>query len=152
MNKKTKIELYWIIGVLVILVGSAVINYNLVGNISQGIAQPANPTDLSHMPANSTQIQVIGAQWSWTFVYPNGTKTVDNLTLQVNHTYVLVVSSIDVIHDLYIDQMGVQVYAVPGHNNTVAFTPTHVGHYKFECVEYCGELHYLMRGILTVVQ
>lgn len=149
MNKKTRIELYWIIGVLVVLVGSAVFNYTLTNSISNEIANPFSP---QHIPNNSTMIDVIGAQWSWTFVYPNGTQSVDALTLQSNHTYTLKVSSEDVIHSLLISQMGVQVYAVPGHNNTVTFTPTHVGKYLFECVEYCGEDHYLMRGILTVIQ
>lgn len=149
MNDKLKKELMWAIAVVVVLVGSATVNYVYVVGHEYDIARPAN----SPIPPNSTVIQVIGgAQWSWTFVYPNGTKSVDALTLQVNHTYTLMVSSQDVIHDLLIPQMGVQVYAVPGHNNTVSFEPTKVGTYYFECVEYCGgEDHYLMRGFLTVV-
>lgn len=120
--------------------------YITAKEIPNSIATKYNGTESGAIP-----IQVIGAQWSWTFVYQNGTKSVNNLTLKANTTYQLVVTSQDVIHDLYIGHLGVQIYAVPGQTNTLTFTtPDHSGHYFFECVEYCGEDHYLMRGFMTV--
>jgi Heme/copper-type cytochrome/quinol oxidases, subunit 2 len=68
-----------------------------------------------------------------------------------NVTYTLIVTSKDVIHDLYIPQFGVQVYAVYGHTNEVSFTPLVPGTYIMECVEYCGEYHYEMRGQVVVL-
>ncbi|EQD40281.1 cytochrome c oxidase subunit II, partial [mine drainage metagenome] len=104
-----------------------------------------------------TLIQVTGVQWSWAFDI-NGVKSVDNFTLTVNQTYTMVVDSLPVgagqpvIHDLLIPQFGIQVYAVPGQNNTITFTPVKTGTYIFECVEYCGYDHYLMRGYFSVVK
>ncbi|MEM3643146.1 MAG: hypothetical protein QXU70_04635 [Thermoplasmatales archaeon] len=70
--------------------------------------------------------------------------------MTVNTTYTLIVTSKDVIHDLYIPQFGVQVYAVYGHPNQVTIEPKQVGTFIMECVEYCGEYHYEMRGTVVV--
>lgn len=147
MKSKTKIEALFMLAVIVVLgffaAQQAYISaYEIPNSIAHQYNGPQNGT---------TQIQVVGEQWSWTFIYPNGTKTVNSLNLQANTSYQLVVTSKDVIHDLYIGHFGAQVYAVPGQTNTLTFTtPNHSGHYFFECVEYCGKDHYLMRGIMTV--
>ncbi len=147
MEKKTKIEAIFMLLVIVILaIFAAQQAYISAKEIPNSIASQYNGNE-----SGATQIHVIGAQWSWTFIYANGTKSVDNLTLKANTTYQLVVTSQDVIHDLYIGHIGAQVYAVPGQTNTITFTtPNHPGQYFFECVEYCGKDHYLMRGTMTV--
>lgn len=147
MDKKTKVEAIFMLMVLVVLgVFAAQQAYVSAHEIPNSIA-----TEYKGNVSGAIQIQVVGAQWSWTFIYPNGTKSVDQLTLQPNTTYQLVVTSQDVIHDLYLGHIGAQVYAVPGQTNTLTFTtPDHSGQYFFECVEYCGADHYLMRGMMTV--
>lgn len=147
MEKKTKVEAIFMLMVIVILgIFAGWQAYVTAHEIPNSIA-----TQYKGNVSDATQIHVIGAQWSWTFIYPNGTKSVDKLTLQPNTSYQLVVTSQDVIHDLYIGHIGVQVYAIPGQTNSITFTtPNHSGQYFFECVEYCGKDHYLMRGIMTV--
>lgn len=151
MNGKTKVELLWVIGVLVILGGAAVFNIMWIQGNRNGIAQDTS----NGGPNTSGNLQVIhvtGSQWSWAFANSTGNLTVNAFTVKVNVPVELVVSSTDVIHDLLIPQMGIQVYAVPGQNNTIQFTPSEIGTYFFECVEYCGEYHFEMRGNMTVVQ
>ncbi len=146
MNDKLRKEVIFISVVVVILIASAVLNVFLISNISNSVSQ-----NNGAIPVGAEVIHVVGHQWAWTFIYPNGTSSVNALTVPVNRNIALVVNSSDVIHDLYIPEMDVQVYAVPGMNNTVVFDPTHTGSFYFECVEYCGEYHYRMTGTLQVV-
>jgi heme/copper-type cytochrome/quinol oxidase subunit 2 len=159
MNKKIKLEAMWIISVLLILGVFAGLNIYTTGLPGFSIATK----DTSSTTINSTNhiIGVKGVQWSWEFTKENSTgihACTDSLTVHVNTTYTLVVSSAKgpepdaVIHDLYIAQFDIQIYAVPGQNNSISFTPIHTGVFIFECVEYCGYQHYLMRGYLTVVK
>ncbi len=147
MKSKTKIEAIFMAIVIAILAFFAAQQaYVTSHEIPTAVA-----TRYTGNQSGAIPIQVDGAQWSWTFTYQNGSRSVDNLTLKANTTYQLVVTSSDVIHDLYIGHFGAQVYAVPGRTNTLTFTtPSSPGTYFFECVEYCGQDHYLMRGTLTV--
>lgn len=144
MSKKTLYEIIWLVAVIAILAGSAVANFQYTSTSSKEIAQPYTGDP------SGVVINVTGYQWGWQFQYANGTITTDKLILQANVTYTLVVTSKDVIHDLYIPQFGLQVYAVYGHTNVVSFTPIIPGTYIMECVEYCGEYHYEMRGLVIV--
>lgn len=158
MNGKQKIEAMWIIAVIAVLIGAAALDLMSVDNSSFSISQKL--TNTSGIPENSTVIKVDGYQWAWEFTYTNANGTTvtqtDALNLTVGHTYTLVVTSIPgshqfaVIHDLYIPQFDIQIYAVPGQNNTITFTPTKAGTFVMECVEYCGYDHYLMRGYVYV--
>ncbi len=159
MNKKLKIEAMWIVGVLVVLGVAAGLNIYTTELPSFSIA--TKEVSHSKLNPNSHIIDVQGEQWAWVFEKQNSTglhTCTDSLTIHVNTTYTLIVSSTKgshqfaVIHDLYIAQFDIQIYAVPGQNNTVSFTPDHTGKFVFECVEYCGYDHYLMRGYLTVVK
>lgn len=145
MNKKSLYELIWLLAVVVILSASAYYNFVYTTQNSQEIAQPysGDPSGII--------INVTGYQWGWQFQYSNGTIMTDKLVLEANQTYTLIVRSKDVIHDLYIPQFGVQVYAVYNHTNQVSFTPLAPGTYIMECVEYCGEYHYEMRGEVIVL-
>lgn len=149
MNHKVKMEVLWVVAVVIILGGAAAANLMWIEGAQNSISQQGNGT------ANASSAQIIhvdGRQWSWTFTNASGVSTVNGFTVQANKTVELVVTSGDVIHDLLIPQMGIQIYAVPGQNNTIQFTPDHAGTFFFECVEYCGEYHYEMRGNMTVVQ
>jgi heme/copper-type cytochrome/quinol oxidase subunit 2 len=153
MNQKYKIEIIWIVAVLAILFASMGINFYVTGMKSFSVATKETPGEKTP----GTLIQATGVQWSWSFEI-NGVKTVDNFTLTVNQTYTMVITSLPVgtgqavIHDLLIPEFGIQVYAVPGQNNTITFTPDKTGTFIFECVEYCGYDHYKMRGYFTVVK
>ena len=148
MNKETKIELIFLAVVLVLLTSGAVYNvYGILGHESN-IPQDINDSSLY---ANDVQLNVTGVQWSWSFQLPNMTAPSTHVYLVQGKTYELNVVSGDVIHDLFIIGAGIQIYAVPGQTNHAAFTPEKTGTIYYECVEYCGELHYEMRGYFTVL-
>ncbi len=157
-NNKLKAEALWIVGFMVVLAFAAGLNFYITSQSDFSIATKMSGSN--QIPKNSTPIIVDGYQWAWSFTYYNASgkqTSVDNLNITVNHTYTFIITSTAgsqsnaVIHDLYIPQFGIQVYAVPGQNNTITFTPVKTGTFVLECVEYCGYEHYLMRGYVTVV-
>ena len=148
MNKKTKVELLFITVVVILLASAAVYNVEEILGHESNIPQDTyNPS----LYVNSTIVNVTGVQWSWSFQLPNMTAASTHVYLIQGTTYTLNVTSGDVIHDLFIIGAGVQVYAVPGQHNLVQFTPEKTGNLYYECVEYCGEDHYEMRGYFTVL-
>ncbi len=154
MNKKMKIEAMWLVAVLLVLGMGVGLELYSTSMPNFSIAEKETPH--TTIPTNTNVIQVTGEQWAWLFTNSTGVTTTDAFTVTVNQTYTLVVQSspgshqFAVIHDLYFPQFDIQIYAVPGQNNTISFTPIHTGVYVFECVEYCGYDHYLMRGYVTV--
>lgn len=144
MKNRLLVEIIWIVAVVAILSWAAVSNASYISANQNYIANP------QYGDPAGVVINVTGYQWAWAFQYPNGTITTDKLVLSVNTTYTLVINSKDVIHDLYIPQFGVQAYAVPGHPNQVTIEPKTTGTFILECVEYCGEYHYQMRGTVVV--
>ncbi|MFG1449475.1 MAG: cytochrome c oxidase subunit II [Thermoplasmataceae archaeon] len=148
MNSKTKVEILFI-GIVLILLASAA-TYNVYGILGHERNIPQDTYDPS-LYVNTTTINVTGVQWSWSFELPNMTAPSTHVYLEKGTSYTLNVTSGDVIHDLFIIGAGVQVYAVPGQYNHVVFTPEKTGKIYYECVEYCGEDHYEMRGYFTVL-
>jgi cytochrome c oxidase subunit II len=77
------------------------------------------------------------------------------LYLPVDRPVRIEVLSRDVIHDLYLPNFRVQVYAVPGMVNTVTFTPTNTttgtDHLEAICNQLCGLGHATMKTEIVVL-
>jgi cytochrome aa3-600 menaquinol oxidase subunit 2 len=58
-------------------------------------------------------IKVYGGQFSWEFVYPNGTRSFYTLVVRAGEPYRLETSR-DVIHSFYIPELGIKYDTVPG--------------------------------------
>ncbi len=99
---------------------------------------------------NGLHISVVGRQWSWTFVYPNG-HSQGNLTVPAGQDVVLTVTSIDVTHSIFIPSLAVGIDATPGKNNTFWFNQPQTGVYIIRCRELCGFGHAGMYTQLVVV-
>lgn len=110
-------------------------------------------TGLYNAPKGSDPISigVIGRQWDWVFVYPNGFQSVGNLTVPQNAEVLLNITSSDVVHSFTIPSLSVARDAVPDHFNTVWINATQTGSYLILCKEFCGVGHALMWGTLTVL-
>ena len=91
----------------------------------------------------ATEIRVHAKKWSWDFEYPGGARS-NELHLEVNKPYKLILSSDDVIHSFYIPEFRLKRDAVPGQYSFVAFTPTVPGEAHVLCAEYCGTNHSAM--------
>ncbi len=97
------------------------------------------------------QIEVVGRQWSWTFVYPNGYSSVGNLTVPAGRDVVFSVTSRDVTHSIFIPSLDVGIDATPGKNNSMWFNQPQTGVFIIRCRELCGIGHVGMIAKLTVV-
>jgi heme/copper-type cytochrome/quinol oxidase subunit 2 len=59
-------------------------------------------------------------------------------------------TSMDVVHGLYIDGYDLDVQADPGQSQSITFTADRSGSYRFRCSVTCGDLHPFMIGKFTV--
>jgi cytochrome c oxidase subunit II len=106
--------------------------------------------EIEAAPPDAETIKVIGQQWFWTFEHEDGTKEVGELHVKQNVPYRFEITSQDVIHDFNVPDFVILMDAVPGRINTVWNVFDVPGEYLIQCREYCGLLHYNMRGKLFV--
>lgn len=96
-------------------------------------------------------IVVIGHQFWWEFRYPAyGIVTANEFHIPANKDILIQLESDDVIHDLWIPQLGEKMDNVPGITNHEWFYSTKPGIYEGACAEYCGAEHAWMRPIAVV--
>jgi len=102
------------------------------------------------VPADAMKIKVTAQMWSWRFEYENGIVE-DTLYVPVNKAVVLNMTSVDVIHSLYIPAFRIKTDVVPGKDNFMWFKSLVPGSYDLFCAEYCGLRHSYMGTIVKVV-
>ncbi len=73
------------------------------------------------------------------------------LTLPLNRTVVIQLTSRDVVHSFTLPEMRVKQDALPGMTSRIWFTPTRVGAWDIVCSQLCGLGHYRMRGDVRVM-
>ncbi len=73
------------------------------------------------------------------------------LTLPVDRTVIIQLTSRDVIHGFTLNEMRVKQDANPGMTARVWFTPTRTGNWEIACSQLCGLGHYRMRGEYRIV-
>ncbi|MBB5253676.1 cytochrome c oxidase subunit II [Sulfurisphaera ohwakuensis] len=96
-------------------------------------------------------IRVIAKQYVWEFIYPNGTVSYDKVVIQAGKPYIFNLTSADVIHAMYIVQLGYKLEAIPGYYYPLYIIVNKPGVYNIYCAEFCGPGHYTMIGELIVV-
>lgn len=102
-------------------------------------------------PSNSSTIYVVGKQWMWKVAHPEGKKEINEIHVPLGQPIRVVLTSLDVIHDLFIPAFRIKVDAVPGRYTELWFEATKVGTYHLFCAEYCGTYHSGMIGKVTVM-
>lgn len=102
-------------------------------------------------PADSLPVKVEAAMWSWTFEYPNGKKSVNDLYVPVGKPVKLLLTSTDVIHAFHIIEARTMEDAVPGRVTHMWFQFNKAGEYRAFCREYCGTAHAYMNATIKVV-
>jgi cytochrome c oxidase subunit 2 len=95
---------------------------------------------MREVPKNAMTVKVTAQMWLWRFEYANGTQT-DVLNVPVGNPVKLELSSLDVVHSLYIPAFRVKEDAVPGADNYMWFQADEEGTYDIFCAEYCGAEH-----------
>jgi cytochrome c oxidase subunit 2 len=139
-GNKTIFKLFVLFVVLILL---SLLVYDLppAYGIRVAGAAPSAPTDAHHY----MDIDVVGYQWQWVFIYPNGSSTRHYVVLPDDTPIQFNVTSVDVMHSFYLINV-TKVDAFPGHYNYIWTNITQTGLFHFECVELCGLGHAHMRG------
>lgn len=108
-------------------------------------------TGLRNVPEGAMEIDVLGQSFSWIFVYDNDKETENEIVVPVNKPVKLNITSLDVIHSMFIPAFRVKVDAVEGVTTYAWFLPEEEGEYFFQCTEFCGTGHADMTGVVRVV-
>ena len=105
---------------------------------------------MTNAPKDSMVIGVVGKMWVWEFNYP-GNKVSDTLMMPINKPVALEMTSLDVVHSLFIPGFRVKQDLVPGSVQKMWFIPQKLGTYEILCTEYCGLRHSYMGAKAVVV-
>lgn len=103
------------------------------------------------VPANAIEVNVRAQMWFWSFDYPDGASSVNELTVPVNKPVKLIMSSQDVIHSFFVPNFRVKMDVLPNRYTIMWFEATDTGSYQLFCAEYCGKGHSEMLGKVRVV-
>jgi len=108
--------------------------------------------NLYRMPADAMEIYVVGKQWMWKFQHPTGQREINELHVPVGQRIKLVMTTEDVLHDVYIPAFRTKADVVPGRYTNIWFEATKPGKYHLYCAEYCGLNHSGMGGWVYVME
>jgi cytochrome c oxidase subunit 2 len=97
------------------------------------------------------EIKVTGQKWFWSFDYPQGANTVNELTVPVGKPVKLLLSSRDVLHSFYVPNFRIKMDVLPNRYTVAWFEATAVGDYQIFCTEYCGKGHSEMLAKVKVL-
>ncbi len=106
---------------------------------------------MSIVPANAMEVKVTGQKWFWSFAYPEGGSSVNELIVPVDTPVKLLMSSQDVIHSFFVPAFRVKKDVLPNRYSIAWFEATEVGEYDLFCTEFCGTKHSEMIGKVRVV-
>ncbi|EMA13539.1 cytochrome c oxidase subunit II [Haloarcula marismortui] len=100
---------------------------------------------------NDTEIDVLAYQWGWEFAYGEANVTTEErLVLPADKNVTFRLRTTDVIHAIYIPQLGVKQDIFPGRTMTARTHATEPGEYRLYCAEMCGAGHSKMDATVVV--
>jgi cytochrome c oxidase subunit 2 len=101
--------------------------------------------------ANDTEIDVLAYQWGWEFSYGEANVTTEErLVLPADENVTFRLQTTDVIHAIYIPQLGIKQDIFPGRTMTARTHATEPGKYRLYCAEMCGAGHSKMNATVVV--
>jgi cytochrome c oxidase subunit 2 len=107
---------------------------------------------ISRPPDDTINVYVVGKQWMWKFQHLDGQREINELHVPVGRPVKLIMTSEDVIHDVYVPAFRVKADVIPGRYTNLWFQPTTPGRYHLFCAEYCGTRHSGMTGEVIVME
>ena len=166
----TRLEVGWTVAAAVILLALAVLTFAKLSSIQNPPNSGPNGDQTfgdggllyasaeRKLPPNgkSLNIQVIGRQYIWQYVYPGANEadglgapySYEEMVVPTNTTVTLDIVSSDVVHSWWIPQLGGKFQAVPGYHNYTWFKIPKPGVFTGQCAFLCGRGH--ARMIATV--
>ncbi len=170
IHGNTRLEISWTLGAAAILVVLSVVTFLKLsaiqdpqntgpdGDVLSGQSGVLYATADKRLPPNSKalEIQVIGRQYIWQYVYPGATNpdglgapySYTEMVVPTETTVVLDVVSSDVVHSWWIPKLGGKLQAVPGYHNYGWFKISKPGYYRGQCANMCGRGHARMIAIV----
>jgi cytochrome c oxidase subunit 2 len=170
IHGNTRLEIGWTLGAVAIVLVLAIFTLVKIGSIQDapnsgpaGDALVGESGELyasanQHLPPNgkSLNVDVIGRQFIWQFVYPDATErdglgapySYEEMVVPTETTVTLDIVSSDVVHSWWIPALGGKFQAVPGYHNYGWFKISKPGVYRGQCANLCGRGH--ARMIATV--
>jgi cytochrome c oxidase subunit 2 len=106
---------------------------------------------IARPPEETLDIYAVGKQWMWKFQHQGGQREINELHVPVNTPVRIILTSEDVLHDLYFPAFRVKMDAIPGRYTQLWFNATRPGTYHLYCAEYCGTKHSRMGGSVIVM-
>jgi cytochrome c oxidase subunit II len=103
------------------------------------------------VPGNASEIHVVAKQWMWRVQHPGGAREINEIHVPENQPIRLVMTSEDVIHDLFLPTLRLKQDVLPDRYTYLRFTATKTGVFHLTCAEYCGTDHSVMAGRLVVM-
>jgi cytochrome c oxidase subunit 2 len=107
---------------------------------------------MSRPPDETLNVYVVGKQWMWKFQHLDGQREINQLHVPVGRAVKLIMTSEDVIHDVFVPAFRVKADVIPGRYTNIWFEPTKPGTYHLFCAEYCGTRHSGMVGDVVVME
>ncbi|MFC7203039.1 cytochrome c oxidase subunit II [Haloferax namakaokahaiae] len=142
------LEITWTVATAVILVFVGVSGYFVLTNpfLTPSVAATSGEA------ADDLEIEVTAYQWGWEFTYPEtGVTTQNRLVIPEDRNVRLVMSTSDVIHSLYVPDLGIKQDIFPNQPQVVRTRATETGEYDLYCAELCGPGHSRMGGTVVVL-
>lgn len=106
---------------------------------------------LRTVPTGALEVETAGMEFAWVFTYPNRKESEGLLMVPQGKPVKLNITSLDVIHSLYIPAFRIKVDAVKNMKTYAWFYPDKTGTFTIYCAEYCGAGHADMNAELRVV-
>jgi cytochrome c oxidase subunit 2 len=173
IHGNTRLEIGWSLGAVAVLIVLAVFTFVKLGTIIDpqnsgaegeallGEKGPIYAVAEKRLPPSKKylEINVVGRQYIWQFVYPGGTGpeklgppySYEEMVVPTETTILINAVSVDVVHSWWVPALGGKVQVVPGYHNYTWFKlPAKDAGMVFhgQCATLCGRDH--ARMIATV--
>ncbi len=128
------------------IVGGGLVFPVVVLSVLLGWTTLRSATFAQATPSDALVVSVTGHMWWWEIRYRDPATgeeivTANELHLPVGRTVHLGLTTADVIHSLWVPQLGGKVDLMPGRVNRLLVNATEPGTYRGQCAEYCGQQH-----------
>jgi cytochrome c oxidase subunit 2 len=135
------LEVAWTAAPLALLAVIFALSLVTLGQIGQGATFGSLEPPL--------HISVIGHQWWFEFRYPGGAVTANEAHIPAGVPIELDLQSADVIHDVWVPELGAKSDVVPGQRNVLRLFTARPGTFAGACAEFCGLEHAWMRVLIV---
>jgi len=103
------------------------------------------------VPKDALEVKVTAQKWFWSFEYPEGATSINELVVPSGKAVKLLMSSKDVIHSFFVPDFRIKQDVLPNRYSMIWFEAPNVGEHNLFCAEYCGTKHSEMIGKVKVL-